>query len=77
METFLNAAVNSALRREDMRKIQTFGPYCFLLLNSLWTLRQTGMYRGSVIRGGLFKLESIEQYKPVVGLDFHRQRRPK
>jgi hypothetical protein len=65
MECFLYKVVNQCLRDDDMSKITTLGPYCFLLINALWLLRRNEnvtLYRGSKLTE-----EMLTDYKANVG----------
>ncbi|CAF1397999.1 unnamed protein product [Didymodactylos carnosus] len=62
-ESFLYHVVNDVLRRENLSKLETLGPYCFLLINALWNCRDSRRHTQRVYRGCKLERDQIEQYK--------------
>lgn len=64
-ECFLYKLLNKALREEDLSKVDTLGPFCDLLWNSLQSedLKSKYQFTGSVYRGATLEPEEIEAYK--------------
>jgi hypothetical protein len=67
IECFFYRLVNSVLREEDFSKLETLGPYCFLLLNSLWNCRERNKYVQRVFRGMTLKPNHIQKCKDAIG----------
>ncbi|CAF1455523.1 unnamed protein product [Adineta ricciae] len=65
--SFLCDSVNTALRNKDMTKVDTLGPFCYLLSERLFS----GDYCPNQIlyRGATLTNEMIEEYKQVVGTE--------
>lgn len=64
-ESFLYKLVNSSLRENDMTKIDTLGPFCYLLYHRLRLDRVRGdqiLYRGMDLTD-----EMVDEYKQAVG----------
>ena len=64
-ESFLYKLVNSSLRNNDMTKIDSLGPFCYLLYHRLRLDRVRGdqtLYRGMELTP-----EMIDEYKKIVG----------
>ena len=60
-DTFLFRLVNAALRENHSSKVDTLGPYCYLLRAYI---RATGTdYSGLLYRGALLSEEGINQYR--------------
>jgi hypothetical protein len=64
-ETFLYKLLNKALREEDLSKVDTLGPFCDFLWNSLSSeyLKSKYSYKGTVYRGAALEFDEIEDYK--------------
>ena len=68
-ECFLYKLLNKTLREEDLSKIDTLGPFCDLLWNSLSSdgLKSKYRFTGLVYRGATLTLEEIEAYQNSIG----------
>ncbi|CAF3293836.1 unnamed protein product [Rotaria sp. Silwood2] len=63
--SFLSELVNSTLRNDDMSKLDTLGPFCWLLDHRLgWN---EGGWDCHVYRGMTLTDEMIEEYKQAIG----------
>ena len=64
-ECFLYKLLNRTLRNEDLSKIDTLGPFCDILWNSLGSeeLRAKYQFTGTVYRGASMISEDIEDYQ--------------
>ncbi len=67
-ETFLYKVLNEALRNDDMSKIKTLGPLCFLI-NSYISQRKTLTEDQIIYRGMTLTDEMINEYSEAVGED--------
>jgi hypothetical protein len=67
-ECFLYKLVNKSLREEDLSKVDTLGPFCNLLWNSLCSeaLMAKYQYKGKVYRGATLTDEEVESYKSSI-----------
>ena len=63
--SFMYRLVNGALRSNDMSKIDTLGPFCYLLYHRLRLDRTRGDQ--ILYRGASFSMKLIEEYKNTVG----------
>jgi hypothetical protein len=64
-ESFLYKLINSSLRNNDMSKVDTLGPFCYLLYHRLRLDRVRGdqlLYRGTTL-----SIEMLNEYKQAVG----------
>ncbi|CAF1534844.1 unnamed protein product [Adineta ricciae] len=68
IDSFLYKMVNKCLREDDMNKMNTLGPYCFLLINALWMLRRNENV--TLYRGLTLDEESLSNYKASIGKQF-------
>jgi hypothetical protein len=66
-ESFLYHILNDVLRRENMAKVETLGPYSFLLVNALWNYRETNRHTRRVYRGCELTQQQINQYISDIG----------
>jgi hypothetical protein len=64
METFLYGLVNASLRNEDLSKVDTLGPYCYLLMLNLYDSEKEN---STLYRGCKLSDEMIGDYKTGVG----------
>ena len=62
-ESFLYRLLNTALRDEDLTKVETLGPFCFLLRQYSRSCQE---FTGTVYRGANFSSETIETYRKSV-----------
>jgi hypothetical protein len=64
-ECFLYKLLNKALREEDLSKVDTLGPFCDLLWNSLSSegLKSKYQFTGSVYRGATLEPDEIDAYR--------------
>jgi hypothetical protein len=63
----LYKSVNDALRADDQSKLETYGPFCYLLnYASLFCLNEDHLYEGVVYRGMNLAEREIEQYRNAV-----------
>ena len=63
-DTFLYFALNRALRECDLTKLETLGPFAYLLNNHV---RRCKEYCGTVYRCAQLDATHIEQYKKTLG----------
>ena len=63
-DSFLYRVLNQALREFDLTKLETLGPYVYLLSNHI---RKCKPYRGSVYRGMQLTPDQIEEYRMALG----------
>ncbi|UJR18829.1 hypothetical protein I4U23_021957 [Adineta vaga] len=68
LETYLYKIVNKCLREDDMNKINTLGPFCFLLVNALWMLRRNENI--TLYRGVNLNEELLIDHKAAIGKGF-------
>ena len=61
---FLYSVLNQALRECDLTKLETLGPFAYLLSNYVRTGKE---YYGTVYRGARLTPSHIEQYKKALG----------
>ena len=65
-DSFLYKLVNSTLRNDDLTKVDTLGPFCYLLREHLFyadkSKEKLTVYRGSTLTD-----EMIDEYKQAVG----------
>jgi hypothetical protein len=66
-DSFLYKLVNSTLRNNDLSKIDTLGPFCYLLSKYLPFKRPVGYLSYTVYRGTKVNMEMIEEYRAAVG----------
>ncbi|CAF1285035.1 unnamed protein product [Didymodactylos carnosus] len=64
-ECFLYKTLNAALRENDMTKVNTLGPFCYLL-NSALSNTQNIFYTGYLYRGTKLQNHMIEDYLKAV-----------
>ncbi|CAF1072148.1 unnamed protein product [Rotaria sp. Silwood1] len=64
-ECFLYKLLNKTLREEDLSKVDTLGPFCDFLWNSLSSesLKSKYQFTGLVYRGASLELDEIDAYK--------------
>lgn len=64
-ECFLYKILNKALREEDLSKVDTLGPFCDILWNSLSSesLKSKYEFTGSVYRSALLEPDEVDAYK--------------
>lgn len=62
-ESFLYRALNTALRDEDLSKVETLGPFCFLMRQYSRSCKE---FLGIVYRGAQFSPETIDTYRKSV-----------
>ncbi|CAF3987147.1 unnamed protein product [Rotaria sp. Silwood2] len=64
-ECFLYKLLNKALREEDLSKVDTLGPFCDFLWNSLSSenLKSKYQFTGLVYRSASLELDEIDAYK--------------
>ena len=67
-ESFLYKLLNKTLREEDLSKVDTLGPFCDLLWNTLSSegLKSKYQFTGSVYRGATLTTEEIDAYKDSI-----------
>ena len=67
-ETFLYKALNKALREDDLSKVDTLGPLCDFIWNSLSSeyLKSKFRFKGLVYRSASLKPDEIDAYKHSV-----------
>ena len=63
-DTFLYFALNRALRECDLTKLETLGPFAYLLHNHARTCKE---YCGTVYRGAQLTPAHIEEYRLALG----------
>ena len=71
-QSFLYNSINSALQEEDMKKVNTLGPLCYLLNIFLYEGSKifedsANVYKGIVYRGANIKQQSIQEYSNFSG----------
>jgi hypothetical protein len=64
-ESFLYKLLNTTLREEDLSKVDTLGPFCDILWNSLSTeyLKSKYQFTGLVYRSAVLERDEIDDYK--------------
>lgn len=67
-ESFLYKLLNKTLRDEDLSKVDTLGPFCDLLWNTLTSeeLKSKYQFTGLVYRGATLTDEEIQAYKDSI-----------
>ncbi|CAF1221070.1 unnamed protein product [Didymodactylos carnosus] len=65
-ESFLYRLVNKVLRSYDLSKLQTLGPFCYLLNEALRNLPEETRYLGIVYRGAQLDPGQIQTYKRMI-----------
>ncbi|CAF1208781.1 unnamed protein product [Didymodactylos carnosus] len=64
-ETFLYHLVNKVLREDDKTKVQSLGPYCYLLSRHVFS--RNDKTKGFVYRGASLDQQMINDYRDSVG----------
>ena len=67
VESFLYNLVNSTLRNNDLSKLDTLGPFCYLLSRYLPFKCPSGYFDYTVFRGTSLSKEMIEEYRAAIG----------
>lgn len=65
-ETFLYKVLNEALRNDDMSKVDTLGPLCFLI-NAYASARKILTEEQTIYRGMELEDELIQEYSEAIG----------